>query len=127
MTVGGAITYLDSVKPNAFSQAVKLVWLNEIEGKIATEIHLTDPPEEYDAGDLTEELAVENPYTGVYTWWLQAQVDLANGEYDRAQNTMALFDNAWSEDLRWYCQKYDPVQADPWDAENTAEDTEGEG
>ena len=58
MTVGGAITYLDSVKPNAFSQSVKLTWLNEIEGKIATEIHLTDPPEEYTSGDLTEELAV---------------------------------------------------------------------
>ena len=125
MTVGGAITYLDSVKPNAFSQSVKLTWLNEIEGKIAREIHLTDPPEEYTSGDLTEELAVGNPYTGVYTWWLQAQCDLANGEYDRAQTTMALFNTAWSEYLRWYCQRYDPVQKDPWDAENAAEEEEG--
>lgn len=119
MTVGGAITYLDSVKPNAFSQNVKLGWLSEIERKIALEIHLLEPeaiPEEYTSSDLTEDLAVDSPYTGVYTWWLQAQVDLANGEYDRAQNTMAMFNNAWSEYLRWYCQKYDPVQhIYPWE------------
>ncbi len=118
MTVGGAITYLDSVKPNAFSQAVKLGWLSEIEGRIALEIHLLDPediPEEYTSGDLSRDLAVGHPYTGIYTWWLQAQVDLANGEYDRAQNTMAMFNAAWAEYLRWYGQKYDPAQRDPWE------------
>ena len=62
------------------------------------------------AADLAEKLKVGVPYTGVYTWYLQAQVDLANGEYDKAQNTMAMFNNAWAEYLRWYCQRYDPVQ-----------------
>ncbi len=114
MTVQQALSYLDDVKPNAFSQAVKLNWLSEIEGKIALEIHLEEPETldylPYTSADLTEDLRVGVPYTGIYTWYLQAQVDLANGEYDKAQNTMALFNNAWSEYLRWYCQRYDPVQ-----------------
>ena len=115
MTVQAALNYLDEVKPNAFSQGVKLDWLSEIEGKIALEIHLETPESledwlPYAAADLSEELQVGVPYTGVYTWWLQAQADLANGEYDKAQNTMTLFNNAWAEYLRWYCQKYDPVQ-----------------
>lgn len=115
MTVQQALSYVDGVKPNAFSQAVKLNWLSEIEGKIALEIHLETPESledwlPYTAADLAETLKVGVPYTGVYTWYLQAQVDLANGEYDKAQNTMAMFNNAWAEYLRWYCQRYDPVQ-----------------
>ena len=115
MTVQQALDYVDSVKPNAFTQAVKLGWLSGIEGRIALEIHLLAPediPEEYTSGDLSKELAAAHPYTGIYTWWLQAQIDLANGEYDRAQNTMAMFNAAWAEYLRWYAQKYDPVQRD---------------
>lgn len=114
MTVQQALGYVDSVKPNAFTQDTKLGWLSEIEGKIALEIHLVEPEMldylPYTVADLTEALQVGVPYTGVYTWYLQAQIDLANGEYDRAQNTMAMFNNSWSEYLRWYCQKYDPVQ-----------------
>ena len=115
MTVQQALSYVDSVKPNAFTQDTKLGWLSEIEGKIALEIHLDDPEDledwlPYEAADASEERKVWLPYTGVYTWWLQAQVDLANGEYDKAQNTMAMFNNAWAEYLRWYCQRYDPVQ-----------------
>jgi hypothetical protein len=115
MTVQQALDYLDGVKPNAFSQGVKLNWLSEIEGKIALEIRLETPESledwlPYTAENLTKTLKTGVPYTGVYTWWLQAQADLANGEYDRAQNTMAMFNNAWSEYLRWYCQRYDPVQ-----------------
>ena len=117
MTAGAAIEYLDGVKPNAFPLSVKLIWLSEIEGKIALEIHLAEPEDlagllPYTAEDLERELQVGLPYTGVYTWWLQAQADLHNGEYDRARNTMAMFNNAWAEYLRWYCQRHDPVQED---------------
>lgn len=115
MKVGEAIAYLDEVKPNAFSRGVKLGWLSEIEGKLALEIRLETMESledwlPYAAADMTAELRAGFPYTGVYTWWLQAQVDLANGEYDKAQNTMAMFNNAWAEYLRWYCQRYDPVE-----------------
>ena len=40
MTVSELIAYVDSVKPNAFSDSDKLVWLNEIEARIQTEVML---------------------------------------------------------------------------------------
>jgi hypothetical protein len=55
----------------------------------------------------------DSPHDDLYTWWLQAQVDLANGEYDRAQNTMAVFNNTWGEFVRWFAQRYDPAQGYP--------------
>lgn len=115
MTIQQAITYLDTVKPNAFPEDLKLAWLSEIEGKIALQIHLLDPEEladllPYSQEDMGAELRVGVPYTGLYTWWLQAQADMANAEYDLAQNSMAMFNAAWAEYLRWYCQRYDPVE-----------------
>lgn len=116
MMLQKAIDYVDEVKPNAFSTAVKVRWINQIEGRLALEIFLmsTEEAAELEYGTSAEELAkkllVDNPYDDVYTWWLQAQIDLANGEYDRAQNTMAMFNSAWSTFLRWFAQRYDPVQ-----------------
>ena len=115
MTVQQAINYVDQVKPNAFSQEVKLRWLNALEGRLALEVLLKSPEEAaedypYTAQDLGSTLLAEEPYDDLYTWWLQAQVDLANGEYDRAQNTMAVFNALWTQFVCWYCQRYDPVQ-----------------
>lgn len=116
MTLQEAINYVDEVKPNAFSTAVKVRWINQIEGRLVLEIFLMSTEEaaelEYgtSAAELAKKLLVDNPYDDVYTWWLQAQIDLANGEYDRAQNTMAMFNSAWSTFLRWFAQRYDPVQ-----------------
>lgn len=115
MTVQDAINYADALRHNAFPEEIKLAWLSEIEGKLATEIRLESAESledwlPYTQEDMGEELRVGVPYTGVYTWWLIAQADMANAEYDLAQNSMAMFNQAWAEYLRWYCQKYDPVQ-----------------
>ena len=115
MTVQQAITYLDDVKPNAFSQAVKLRWLSAIEGRIAVEVFLMAPEEveencAFTSSDLSRTLLVGLPYDDLYTWYLQAQVDLANGEYDRARNTMAVFNALWSQFVCWFSQRYDPAQ-----------------
>lgn len=114
MTVNEAITYADTIKPNAISQAIKLRWLSQVEGRIAEEIMLMSPAEGktyfYTADDLGKELLVDHPHDDIYTWWLQAQIDLANEEYDKAQATMDMFNATWAGYLRWFCNLYDPVQ-----------------
>jgi len=115
MTVQQAISYLDSVKPNAFPTEVKLRWLSAIEGRLAAEVFLMAPEEvetrcAFTEEDLSKELLAGLPYDDLYTWYLQAQVDLANGEYDRARNTMAVFNALWSQFVVWFAQRYDPAQ-----------------
>ena len=43
MNITELFEYIDEVKPNAFSSAVRLRWLSEIEGMIQSEILLTSP------------------------------------------------------------------------------------
>lgn len=113
MTVNQAISYVDSIKPNAIPQGMKLRWLSQLEGRIVEEIMLMAPAEGetyvYTSDDLGSELMVNSPHDDIYTWWLQAQIDLANGEYDKAGNTMQMFNATWSGFLRWFCNLYDPA------------------
>ena len=43
------------------------------------------------------ELNAPSPYHKVYVYWVLAQIDLANSEYDRYNNDLALFNAAWQE------------------------------
>lgn len=45
MTIQELFDYIDEIKPNSYSDAVKLIWLNEIEGKVQSEIMLLALPE----------------------------------------------------------------------------------
>ena len=114
MTVKEAIDYADLVKPNAIPQSVKLRWLSQLEGRIAAEIFLMSAIESrtyvYDENKLGYELLIYPPHDDIYTSWLEAQIDLANGEYDRAANTMQLFDSKWRNFVRWFGNRYDPAQ-----------------
>ena len=40
MTIQQLFDYVDEVKPNTYTNAVKTVWLNEVEGKVQTEVFL---------------------------------------------------------------------------------------
>jgi hypothetical protein len=115
MTIAQAISLADELAPNAYSTAVKLQWLNHIEGRLALEVFLMAPAEaeetyHYTAADLDKELLVGTPYDDLYTWYLRSQIDLAHAEYDKAQNDTAMFNAAWTEFVCWFCQRYDPVQ-----------------
>lgn len=116
MTVRQAIEYVDTVKPNAFPETVKVAWLAGLEGRLAAEIFHMAPLEirrhfdyRYPA-DMDTELLVEPPHDDIYTLWLEAKVDYANGEYDKYQNTMESYNGHYADFLRWFCGLYDPVQ-----------------
>ena len=45
MTLSQVIAHVDEVKPNAFSNETKTMWLNEVEGMVQTEVFLFHPVE----------------------------------------------------------------------------------
>lgn len=111
MTAREIIDYVDEIKPNAFSDAVKLRWLNTLEGRVATEVMLMAPQQIRQLElKLTDTPMVEPPYDDIYTSWLEAQIDEANGEYDKYANTATVFNAAWSGFVCWFAQTYDPAQ-----------------
>ena len=122
MTVSELMAYVDSVKPNAFSDSDKLVWLNEIEARIQTEVMLRwqGEMEQYTLPeDKDTELLLSPPHTAVYRYWLQSMIDFENGEYDKYQNTSGMFNAAWSAFVAWFAESYRP--ADGYAAEGSGE------
>ena len=111
MTARQIIDYVDEIKPNAFSDAVKLRWLNTLEGRVATEVMLMPQQQVPELMlRLTDTPMVEPPYDDIYTSWLEAKIDEANGEYNKYANTAAVFNSAWSGFVCWFAQTYDPAQ-----------------
>lgn len=43
MTIKEVFDFVDSMRPNGFTEAEKTIWLNEVEGKIQTEVMLLSP------------------------------------------------------------------------------------
>lgn len=114
MTIREAIAMADDIKPNAFETATKLAWLNRLEGTLASEVFLLAPEEvrqlRYAPGELDAELLVDAPYDDLYVLWLEAQIDRANGEYNKYQNTMQSYNARRGEFVCWFCQTWDPAQ-----------------
>lgn len=192
MTLKELLDFTDEIKPNAFSPSVKTMWVNEIEGKIQTDVFLmaiedilqyryedlqiaasvyfpddhtmvfsfppkftpggkiklsglTEYPQnnsetereilnvsadgltftfadrsfedvgetadscviDYDGKDI--ELLVNPPHDKLYRSFLTAMIDYANGEYDKYQNTMQMFNNHYNEFVRWFMINYRPA------------------
>lgn len=115
MKVSELISFVDAIKPNAFPVSAKVAWLNEVEGMVWTEVMLLSPlefvPHTYDdsTGEGDADLLVVPPHSKLYNTYLCAMIDFANGEYDKYQNTMTLFNAHFSEFMRWYATHYRPA------------------
>ena len=117
MTVSEVIEFVDTVKPNAFPPAVKIRWLSQLEGRIASEVFLMAPQEmeqfNYAALDEAEAerqiLLVNFPYDDIYPAWIKAMVDYENGEYNKYQNTMQQFNERFNSFVAWFANAYEPA------------------
>ena len=115
MTLLGAINHIDAVKPNGYSQTEKIKWLSTLDGVVKAEIIDTHEGGEkvafkgYDEMTaLTQALLIPHPYDDVYIKWLEAQIDYANGEYDKYNNSITVYNKALSEFERYYNRTHMP-------------------
>lgn len=111
MTIGEVLEFVDDIKPNAFTTGQKLQWLNEAEGMVQTEVLLRDISEitVYTEEDIEDTLLVRPPHDKLYIAYLNAMIDFANGEYERYQNSMAMFNSHYNEFVRWFASVYRPA------------------
>lgn len=119
MTVGDAIRFVDTIKPNAFPDEAKILWLSQLEGKLAGDVFLMAPAEirKFDYSQLAKTkakakvLLVDPPHDNLYTEWLKAQIDHENGEYSKYQNTMQMFNERYNEFVAWFAGIYRPADS----------------
>ena len=116
MTIMGAINHVDAVKPNGYSQTEKIKWLSTLDGIVKAEIIDTHEGgesisfKEYDEMTaLTQKLLVPHPYDDVYIKWLEAQIDYANGEYGKYNNSITMYNTAYSAFEKYYNRTHKPI------------------
>lgn len=109
MTIMDAINRIDTLKPNRYTLVEKISWLNTIDERIMEEII-----SKYESGDttvhtaytedtaLTTELLAKAPHDELYLYWLEAQVDYWNGEYAKYNNSIEMFNTAYTAFANYY-------------------------
>ncbi|MBR5011913.1 MAG: hypothetical protein IKY12_05075 [Clostridia bacterium] len=108
ITVRELFDFVDEVRPNAYSDRIKTVWLNEAEGLVSTEVyHLPkDKIKVYDVEiNPSEMLSVDEPHSKLYYAYILAMIDFTNGEFARYENSSALFNAFYLEFVRYYSMK----------------------
>jgi len=115
MTIREAIQWVDDIKPNSFSDETKLKWLSALEGRLALNVFLLAGVElryfQYGyPADMDAELLVQPPHDDIYTAYLAAKIDEANGEYELYQNSMTTYNGLFGGFARWFARTYEPAQ-----------------
>lgn len=118
MTIAEAINRIDTLRPNAYTVAEKIAWLNTLDGLIYRNIiktHFRNCDEEevtfegYDEDTPMEtELLAYEPYCDLYIYWLESKIDYANTEYDRYNNSAMQYSEMYSAFEKDYNRTHRP-------------------
>ena len=116
MTLNEAIYRIDQIKPNSYTMPDKIKWLSTLDGIIKKEIIDTHEGAEevtfdgYDENSsMTTILLVPAPYDEIYLRWLEAQIDYANNEYGKYNNSITLYNTAYASFEKHYNRKHMPI------------------
>jgi hypothetical protein len=115
MTILEAINRTDRIKPNTYSNSGKVRWLSNLDGVVKREIIDTHEGGEdvrfegyNDETLLATELLIPAPYDEVYIRYLEMQIDYANGEYGKYNNSTIAYNTAFSAFERYYNREHMP-------------------
>lgn len=115
MTISEAVARVDALKPNSFSYAQKLAWLSALDGAVMAEVVAAYEGEtaawggEYTLSTPPETtLLIPPPYDEAYLRYMEAQMDYANGEYERFNNSNTMYTAAFTAYANHYNRTHMP-------------------
>jgi len=116
MKIIEAIRGFDHLVHNTYSHEEKVAFLSRLDAMVKKQIIDTHEGGEdvnftgYDSNtkDLTD-LLVPEPYDEMYLRWLEAQIAYYNGEYDKYNNAIILFNTVFENYAAYYSQNHMPV------------------
>lgn len=99
MKITKIIQLADMIAPNKLPTEIKVHYLNEVEGVVATEVLMlstADVPV-YTADDIDIEMLVKPPHDKLYLDYLISMIHFANGEYNKYANTFEKYNESLKE------------------------------
>lgn len=104
MKIGEAISQINSLKPNTYSDKQKIYWLNQLESMVKRLVIDTHEGGDQIAFDgFNENTSVEtqlfmpSPFDMAYIYWLEAQIHYANEDIDMYNSAIMMFNATFSE------------------------------
>ena len=116
MTIIEAINRANALMHNTYNQTDKVEWLSRLDSMAKRQIidnhegsenvifngYTTETP-------MDTVLLVPAPYDEVYLRWIEAQIHYHNGEYDKYNNAIIMFNTAFEAYAAYYNQNHRPV------------------
>lgn len=116
MTIIEAITQIDNLKHNTYGQKDKVTWLSRLDAmvkRLIIDTHEGGDKVSFtgydDSTDMAAELLVPEPFDEIYLRWLEAQIDYSNGEIDKYNNAIEMFNASWGSYRNYYNRTHMPV------------------
>lgn len=116
MKIIQAINRLDALIFNTYEQLDKIEWLSRLDSMVKKQIIDTHEGAEevtftgYDDNtDTQTELLVTAPHDEIYLRWMEAQIHYHNGEYDKYNNAIIMFNTAYEAYQAYYTRNHLPV------------------
>ena len=104
------------IRPHAYTDAEMITLVNTIEGRVYTDILMQsadfkgDEFDPFKEGEEERELAVPVPFTDLYIYYLASRIDYFNGDVDRYNDSMVLYNDAWDAFAAHYRRNNKPKQ-----------------
>jgi hypothetical protein len=107
MTPNKVIESVDSIRPNAYGEEVKLGWLSTIDGMVKRLVHQEKEIAPYVyPDDMDKELLIPYPFDSVYGLYLESMIDYYNREYGNYNNSAMLFEARFNEYKKAYIREH---------------------
>ena len=116
MTINEAVSRIDGLMRNAYTTENKIAWLSRVDNMIKA--HIIDKHEGNEnvsfSGyspnvDRSTELIAHAPFDEMYPLFLEAQIHYYNGEYDKYNNAIIMFNTAFEAYQSYYTRNHLPM------------------
>lgn len=111
MKLGEAIRLARLQKDVRVPDDVLIQWVNEVEGKIQSDIMLVNIHDimTYTRADYDTTMLVRPPHDKLYISYLLAQIDLYNADYERYAYSKGVYDSDYADFAKWFMTAYRPA------------------
>ena len=119
MTIRSAINSIDELMHNTYTHENKVTWLSRVDTmvkKLVIDTH--DGGEDVSFSgynedtDLETVLLIPEPFDEAYLRWMEAQIHYHNGEYDKYNNAVVMFNTAFDAYKSDYTRNHMPLQSE---------------
>ena len=114
MKIFEAINGLDSLKQNTYTTDDKIRWLSTLDWTVKKLMNQYVGADKVifngytNETDQNTELLVPAPYDEVYLRWLEAQIDYHNGEFDKFNASIIMYNTAYEAYANFYKRNHMP-------------------